>query len=378
LDEKQLNKLAERISAASTQQCRVKAVIWRRDPITGRQVLINQLRASRHFEVSSGKQPEEKRREDCFFCTGRTPSTLFYVDESGRVVIEEETKSLEKAKEFWEQQGRKQGNLPDHYALVGALGGITLPERWRARTFFNLTPGLGEEDGNCYVTAAHPAYHYRDLADMPPAIVDAVIASWQVLEKSALAEGRIAVPFINGGKRPESGQSVSCFHSQTYVMNPPALYLDIAERRKTEGCPVCEVMHNDQWKDLFIKRVGRVWIGAYPAPVRNFSFLIAVESDGSKCPARISDLPENVRMDLAESFRMVIQTYRQMFGEIPAYNIAVRCGDEVGHLHAEVIPKTRTNIPAGFEDATLTMALSERPENFAAIAREEMSAAACE
>jgi diadenosine tetraphosphate (Ap4A) HIT family hydrolase len=62
-----------------------------------------------------------------------------------------------------------------------------------------------------------------------------------------------------------------------------------------------------------------------------------------------------------------------MFGEVPAYNVAVRTGEAVGHLHAEIIPKTRTNVPAGFEETTLEYSLTELPERFAELAREESS-----
>jgi hypothetical protein len=62
-----------------------------------------------------------------------------------------------------------------------------------------------------------------------------------------------------------------------------------------------------------------------------------------------------------------------MFGEIPAYNVAVRSGGPIGHLHAEIIPKTRTNTPAGFEETTLEYSLTALPERFAELAREEVS-----
>jgi len=373
LNKQQLEKLEQRIESTADQQCRGNQSIRREDPITGRQVIINPLRAARHFEVSGEAPPKVTPRDNCFFCTGRTPSTLFYFDEEGQLVVEDEDKSLQAAAEYWSQPGKTPGKLGDHYGLVGALGGTTFPSEWRSRTFYNLTPALGaNEPGNCYVTAVHPDYHYRDLADMPTAIVDSVIASWQVLERLALENGLVAVPFINGGRRPESGQSVSCFHSQIYVMRPPKLYETIQSRRKANGCGVCEVLKDGNFT---IKQLGnsqKVWLGAYPAPARNYSLLVSVQPEKETCPARISDLTDQVRKDFAEALKTAIQMYRQIFGEIPAYNIAVRTGDVIGHLHAEIIPKTRTNIPAGFEDAAFEFSLSELPERFASLARKEV------
>lgn len=374
LDNCQLEKLTQRIEAVAPQQCRASESIPREDPITGRIVTINPLRAARHFEVSREAPPKVTERENCLFCTGRTPSTLFYFDEEGKMVIEGEQKTIEVAAEYWKQPGKDHSKLTDHYGLVGTLGGITLPREWRARTFFNLTPMLGtNEPGNCYVTSVHPDYHYRDLPDMPTANLDAVLASWQLLEKLATAKGLVAVPFINGGRRPESGQSVSCFHSQTYVVNTPRLFDTIHDRRKERGCGVCEILNDGQYGIKRLGQNGNVWLGVHPAPARNYSLLVSVMNEDGTCPAKLSDLSDATRRTFAGALRLAIQVYRQMFGEIPAYNVAVRSGDSIGHLHAEIIPKTRTNVPAGFEDTTLEYALSELPERFAKMAREETS-----
>ncbi len=372
LDQQQFERLEQRIGVVAPQQCRAKVSVRKEDPITGRRVLINQLRAARHFEVSGDDPPKITRREDCLFCTGRTPSTLFYFDECGKLVVADEENSIEAANEFWRQPGKDPAKLTDHYGLVGSLGAFTLPANWQTRTFFNLTPSLGEnEPGNCYVTTVHPDYHYRDLPDMPTSVFDNVLASWAVLEKLALNHGLAAVPFINGGRRKESGQSVSCFHSQTYIMQTPELYKAIEARRKAEGCGVCKVVSD---KELEITRLGsrgQVWVGAYPAPARNYSMLVTLISEQG-CTAKVSDLTSENRRAFADGLKLAVQLYRQMFGETPAYNIAVRSSDAVGHLHAEIIPKTRTNIPAGFEDTTLEFSLSENPEHFASIAREEV------
>lgn len=370
MEKSELKKLRQRIEAVAPQQCRARESIPREDPITGRIVLINPLRSARHFEVSREGPPRGTAREDCLFCTGRTPSTLFYFDEEGRLVLEEESASLRAAAEFWKQPGMDPARVADHYELVAALGSFTVPSNWRARTFFNLTPTIGaNQPGNCYVTSVHPDYHYREIPDMPASILSAVVASWQVLEQLAAEEGLLAVPFINGGRRPESGQSVSCFHSQTYVMKTPGLFEAIRARREEAGCGVCKIL---QQRQFGIKRLGPVWLGAHPAPARNYSVIVTVEP-GERCPARLSDLSELERRTFADALRLATQIYRQMFGEVPAYNVAVRTGEAVGHLHAEIIPKTRTNVPAGFEETTLEYSLTELPERFAELAREESS-----
>ena len=374
LDKRQLERLARRIEAVEPQQCRASESIRREDPITGRLVTINPLRAGRHFEVSREAPPKGTEREDCLFCTGRTPSTLFYFDKEGRLVIEEESRSLDAAEEFWQQPERDTARLADHYALVGALGSLTLPVEWLSRTFFNLTPGLGaNEPGNCYITSIHPDYHYRELPDVPTAVLDTVLASWQVLERMAARDGLVAVPFINGGRRPESGQSVSCFHSQAYVVRTPWLFETIRARRERRGCGVCEILRDRRFGIEQLGSRADVWLGAHPAPARNYSMLVTVQQPDGTCTAQMSDLSAPTRRAFADALRLAAQIYRQIFGEVPAYNIAVRTGQPVGHLHAEIIPKTRTNVPAGFEDATFEFSLTELPERFAELARAEAS-----
>jgi len=185
-----------------------------------------------------------------------------------------------------------------------------------------------------------------------------MIFSWQILEKWAEGKGLLSIPFVNGGKRIESGQSVQCFHSQFYAISieqAPSLFRTIERARESGGCPVCELLKKDKYI-VYEKETVKVLV--HPFPERNFTFLIAPGDEVAK-------LQGVDAKHLADAFTKAITIYKAMFGQIPAYNIAVRSGDLVGHVHAEIIPKTNTNVPAGFEDAARQMVITQDPKDFA-------------
>jgi galactose-1-phosphate uridylyltransferase len=146
-----------------------------------------------------------------------------------------------------------------------------------------------------------------------------------------------ALPFINGGKRPEAGQSVYCFHSQVFIAKVPEIYLRIKNRREQQGkCGVCEVLeakNNGAEPKFEVYANSTMTLCVNPAPPRNLSFIAA---------------PRAVRM-----------------GTVPGYNVILRSGPEIKHLHIEIIPKTGTNVPAGYEELTEEIIITQDPEETA-------------
>jgi len=67
------------------------------------------------------------------------------------------------------------------------------------------------------------------------------------------------------------------------------------------------------------------------------------------------DHVENISEVNASQFSAMIQAairaLRGQFGVEPAFNIVVRSGGAIGHMHAEIVPRTNVNILAGWEIA---------------------------
>ncbi len=341
--------LEDRIRASLAQQFRPKSLFWSEDPITGRTVAINPNRAFRHSEFP-GKTARPATKRGCYYCSGQTTGTLFYVDRRGKVRIPEEMQSIEEAGRFLLKKNRRDPQV--FYEMVSRIARYTLPEEdWLARTFLNLLPSMTDYPELSLVTAVNPAFHSRQMHELPLETIEAVIASWQTMEALGEANRMETIPFINGGKRPESGQSVYCFHGQTYLARTPPLYKEIARRRRKRGCGVCQILRK---RSLVVYANREFRVAAHPAPQRNHSLLIAPRG----CRAALREVSQDA---FADALKVSLAATTLMTGVVPGYNIAVRCGRSVGHLHAELVPKTETNIPAGFEEATGIVLITEPP-----------------
>ncbi|MFQ5906015.1 MAG: hypothetical protein ACE5JA_05525, partial [bacterium] len=265
--------------ASEFQQFKPKRLLSTEDPITGRVVIINPNRGFRRVEFHGENLKRRRRREECYYCKGGTPSTLFFVDEDGEVRLLHETESL--AAGLASLRASDTEKVSAYYQMVRDISGHTLPgEGWLARTFLNLVPPLTAYPELSLVTAVSPKYHYRQMHRIPGRVLGAVIVSWRVMEQLATSNRMTVVPFINGGKRPESGQSIFCFHSQVYITQTPPLYRKIARRRRKHGCGVCKLLRK---RTLSVYANSEFKVVVHPAPIRNRSLLIAPK----RCVARL-------------------------------------------------------------------------------------------
>lgn len=379
------------------------------DPITGRQVLRNTARSQRRFELKQEKPGADHpviKVEDCHFCSGNTPSTLFYIGESetvqgGKAEIAEEQLSLLSAKGAFGDSGipltgpgGRAANIHDlgvYYEMLKRSKPLVFKDckakDWLWRSFFNLTPSFAKLPSNCILLAAHPEYHYLYLDQFPPSVVASMIEGWKVWEgyvewhnENNDGSALRVLPFVNGGKRPEAGQTMFCFHSQVYITPVPILFRQIQDFREQKGnvCPICTILNQNETtgtslgkSGLEIYRNATMSLCMHPAPLRNFAMIAmpyaqAGESEAGKkggvCISRINDL---VNADVADVLQRSIAIYRRLMGKVPAYNISVRCGPEIVHLHIQIVPKTETNILAGYEDITRQIVITQDPEETA-------------
>ena len=388
------------------------------DPITGRGVLKNTARSQRTFQFELDKPGKEQKItpvEECHFCQGVTPSTLFYMmeaasEEGGPVKVCDEGLSVQMAHGFWareegieiqvasrikEKENGKPLNFSRFIEMLEESGPKVLNDmrdnKWLWRSFFNLTPSFIKLPENCVLLASHPEYHYLYLDQFPPRVVASLVGAWKVWEgyvdwrnRTKNSDKLLILPFINGGKRPEAGQTMFCFHSQVYLTTVPMLYEGIEKKRgESEKCPVCEILdraHSDldtfDEKNLAVHHNDTMTLCMHPAPQRNFAMIAiphrradagkSLKKKDKKCICKLKDLRNS---DVADILQRSVSIFRRLLGKVPAYNISVRCGPEVGHLHIQIIPKTETNILAGYEDLTERIIITQDPAETAFILR---------
>lgn len=281
------------------------------------------------------------------------------------MVIETEEETLRRGRVVQQEKG------PDPYSLISALGerrrsgpgGVPVPlshpgEVWTVRTFLNLVPAITAPGSraDCFVVSTPPHFHEGDLGMIleqgaenplvPESTLEGVLASWALLEEWAQQHGLFPVPFLNGGKTRESGQSLPCFHAQFYALDAedePPFYSRLSREREHGRCPVCSAL---EIPELGLISIGEVEVVMHPAPARNLSFLVAPREEKSVL-RNLSSLRE-----MAAGIQWAVRAWEHLLGGVPAYNVALRTGKSVGHLHAEVVPRSHVNIPAGFEAAS--------------------------
>lgn len=358
----ELQDLKRRIEQCQFQQFKPKSLSRVEDPITGRIVLVNPNREMRQVELQRKRPGAKKRREDCYYCSGETPSTLFYVNHNKRLKLMRETRSMRAALDFL--RGKDKNKKDTYYRMLKSISSLTFPgERWATRTFLNLVPSLTDYPELALVISINPADHYKHMHQLPERVLSAVVISWQAIEELASRSRMVAVPFINGGKRAEAGQSISCFHSQVYITKAPPLYKHIASRRKRNGCAVCRILRR---RSLTVYSNREFMVLAHPAPVRNHALLIAPK----RCVAQLNAIDADA---FADALKVSLKAIKSLTGVVPGYNVAVRCGKIIGHLHAEFVPKTETNTPAGFEEATGLTLVTEPPLQVSKLLRKLLS-----
>ncbi len=337
------------------------------DPITGRVVAIVPARQARHFEHREN-DPALLRTErgECLFCRFATPSTLFFIDPDESIRVPCEHESMEAARRFLE--GRVPYRIETHYDLVQALAPLNVSgDRHLARVFRNLTPATDTAIGEwCTVTALNPSYHDYEFHDLPNPAVRALVRSWQVQEAVARAQRLTFVGFVNGGKRRESGQSVACCHGQSYgVRKAPTLYEHISDRRERVhggACPVCRELLNAEivaTYGVWCPEDSEVVVLAHPAPLHNWSLLVLPR-------AHVEDIGDINAAHFASALQAAIRGLRGQFGGEPAFNVVLRVGPAVGHVHAEIVPRTSVNILAGWEIAGHEIVITVDPRSIAA------------
>jgi hypothetical protein len=78
--------------------------------------------------------------------------------------------------------------------------------------------------------------------------------------------------------------------------------------------------------------------------------------------AHVSRLASVDATAFGTAIQVAVKAWRGIFGVEPALNVLIRSGAEIAHVFAELVPRTETNVLAGFELDTHDSVITVKPE----------------
>jgi UDPglucose--hexose-1-phosphate uridylyltransferase len=286
----------------------------RRDPISGRTVVIAPARAKRPG-VQRGELERETREEleRCPFCEGRedrTPPEVFAVAPPGRE--------------------------PD-------------TPGWQVRVVPNLYPAFDRQE-----VVVHSPRHVRSLADLAEEEIAPIGLAWEQRIEAARGDGFPYVQILlNEGR--EAGASLPHSHSQLVWLqeSPPEPAAELQNLRE-EDCALCDLLARNG--HLMIESADDLALLAHPAGRAPYELLVAPTEHR---PEGDADL-------YATALRLLRSGVRRLGtleGLVPI-NAWTHSG---GHWHLEVLP--RLTVLAGLELGAGLFVNSMPPEDAATALR---------
>jgi UDPglucose--hexose-1-phosphate uridylyltransferase len=313
----------------------------RRDPITGRWVIIAAERAKRP-EDFLGKQ-EQMLDEGCPFCQGvenKTPPEIFAIRDAG-------TKP--------NQPGWSVRVVPSIAPILRIEG----PLNRRGKGMYDLINGIGAHE-----MVIETPQHIADIADLPAEqikkVIDTYVYRMNDLEKDH--RFKYVLIFKNYG---HAAGSTMYKHTRSQLIatpvNPKLVKEELAGAKKyfdyKDRCVFCDMLKQelDAQERVILEMDGFVAIAPYAS---RFPFEVWILPKEHSCD--FPRIAEDRRIDLARILKIILAKLKKALGD-PPYNYIIhtapfRIGKKSGywrtieddyHWHIEIIPRlTRV---AGFE-----------------------------
>jgi UDPglucose--hexose-1-phosphate uridylyltransferase len=266
----------------------------RRDPLSGRPVVIAPARARRPGAKRGEFEPETPEElERCPF-----------------------------------DEGREDRTPPEVFAVAAAERKPDTPG-WQVRVVPNLYPALERQE-----VVVHTPRHVRSLADLDEDEIPLIGIAWQQRIEAAAADGFAYVQvLLNEGR--EAGASLPHSHSQLVWMRdiPPEPAAELPRLQRAD-CALCSLLRDDS--ELVIAKGGGVQLLVHPAGRAPYELLIAPAEHRAHGDAEL----------FAAALRLLRGALRRLAaaeGPLPI-NAWAHPG---GHWHFEVVP--RLSVLAGLE-----------------------------
>ncbi|MEO8290325.1 MAG: galactose-1-phosphate uridylyltransferase [Gaiellaceae bacterium] len=310
----------------------------RRDPVSGRWVVIAPARAQRPGTI----RPDTPEREDdlagCPFCAGResaTPPETFALGPPGRPAD---------APGWWVRV------VPNKFPAFGPWS-----DEGDRDGLFARRAALGRQE-----VVVHSPRHVRTFAELAGRELDLVAEAWQNRAAAAQESGfGYMQAILNEGR--EAGASLSHSHSQLVWLKdePPLVGEEARVQEEAGGCVLCRVLAGEleQRIRVVVERDGLVLL--CPFAGRQPYELLVTPRDCEEEPFSSPRLAPALRL-LAEGIRRL----RVAEGDVPV-NAWVH---PRGHWHIEVLP--RLSVLAGLELGAGYFLNTLAPESAAGVLRE--------
>jgi UDPglucose--hexose-1-phosphate uridylyltransferase len=317
----------------------------RKDPLTGRWVIIAADRLQRPNDFRKSEQPSLAL---CPFCPGHEdltpPEILAFRDGSG-----------------WSVRV-----VPNKYPALRVEGA---QERTGAGLFDRMT-GVGAHE----VIIETPD-HRADLGDLPATRVEGVLWAWSERMRDLARDLRLrcALVFKNHGEA--AGASLQHPHSQLLALPvvPSIVQAKLdgasAHHQQKERCLVCDIVRQEREDGARIVWENEACVALAPwAPRTPFETWIVPKAHASQ----FEDEPRSALLPVAEAVRTVLRKLSVAL-QRPAYNLVLHSGPlrerslPYYHWHIEVLPTVAMS--AGFEAGSGYAINPVPPEESAAFLR---------
>lgn len=299
----------------------------RRDPITGRLVIVAPERAARPDTFRVSADPLPAAVASCPFCPGHEAMT------------------------------------PPEVARAGT--GAPDTPGWRVRVVPNLYPVVGDGVAGAHEVLVLSPEHDRPFAGLTDEQAVEVLTVARARAATHLAAGRAHVQvFVNHGKA--AGASIEHPHAQIIGLDfvPPEIGAEM-QRYAAADCDLVARALDDVRGSPFELVAGDIVAWCPPASAAPFEVVVAHADAGR----RFDEAPDAHVGGVALATRDVLASLRAVLGEA-AYNLTVHTAPRVGgagHWYARVTP--RLTVTAGFEQATGVFVNIVPPEVAAATLR---------
>ncbi len=288
----------------------------RRDPLSGRWVVIAQNRARR--PGTARPSPEYVESGICELCEGRewaTPPETFAFGPPGRAAD---------APGWWLRV------VPNKFPAFANVARSLA----RSNGFFEVRPAVGNQE-----VVVHSPRHVTSFAELSLREIERVAAAWKERAASAGELGfRYVHAFVNEGSA--AGASLGHSHSQLLWLNeePPFVKEEIEEEERSRGCLACELLEEELRQRIRI--------------VAERDDLVLLCPYASRTPYELLIAPVTCEREPFESDRLAgaldlladgVRRLRLAEGDAP-FNAWLHAS---GHWHIELLP--RLTAMAGIE-----------------------------
>lgn len=309
----------------------------RKDPVTGRWVIIAAKRGKRPGVITNTDIPMSDKKENCPFCTGRehiTPPEVMAFRPDG---------SRNDEDGWWVRV------VPNKYPAMEIEGQVNRA----GRGMYDVMNGVGAHE----VVIESPD-HEIEMADMSLKQIEEIFWAYRerMIDLHRDLRFRYVMIFKNHGQR--AGATLSHAHSQIIAL--PIVPKRVLEElggaydyyRYKERCVFCDIINQEDNDKVRIIDSNEMFIAFHPFASRfpHETWILPRQHESFFSDIQMSEVSE-----LAIILKRTLQKFKKELGA-PAYNFVIHTApfteEDVPHFHWHIELVPRLTMQAGFEWGT--------------------------